>query len=135
MNSLLPESSSRSFVIGMIVAAFSAGGTFMLWQESHPSARTLALALGCEHEITDQDSCPAAKDAREARRATIELKNDIAVLRSSLARGFGRALVPPLGPGVRDEAGKAALRMFQSELSQGIAPETAMAHVLESDYR
>lgn len=135
MNSLLPESSSRSFLIGMIVAAFSAGGTFMIWQEAHPTSTKLALALGCEHDISDKDSCPAAKDAREARRATIELKNDMAVLRASLARGFGRALVPPLGPGVRDEAGKSALRMFQSELAAGVNPETAMAHVLESDYR
>src|SRR6202008_5174448 len=100
-----------AFCAGLISASFGAGITFATWSNSHPSETAIAIALGCDSPL---DACPAAKDAKEARRASMELQSEIKELRKDISRGFGRCLVPNIY--VRDEGGKAALRMFENEL-------------------
>lgn len=123
------DSKTAAFLLGLVSAAFGAGGTFSLWASSHPSETAIAIALGCSGPL---EACPAAKDAREARADTMRIQGEIKDLRKDLSRGFGRCLVPNIY--VRDEGGKAALRMFESEISQGVPPVVAFRHVVEGDF-
>lgn len=75
---------------------------------------------------------PLVINAKAAREEAFHCNEQIRSLRSDLARGFGRALTPKLAG--RDEAGKAALRQYERELSQGVPADVAMRHVLEGDY-
>ena len=123
------DSKVLAFIAGIISASFGAGITFASWSSSHPNATDIAIALGCEKSL---ESCPAAKDAQEARRSTMELQGEIRALRKDLSRGFGRSLSASIP--LRDEGGKRALRLFEAEISQGIAPVDAFRHVIEADF-
>ncbi len=118
-----------AFIAGLISASFGAGITFAVWNSSHPSSNEIAIALGCENPLV---ACPAAKDAKEARIASMALREDIKELRKDLAKGFGRCLVPNIY--VRDDGGKAAARAFQAALAAGVPPADAFKSIVEGDF-
>jgi hypothetical protein len=130
----VPDLSSKllAFLAGLISASFGAGITFATWSSSHPTRTEIADALGCAAYGSSLETCPVARDAKESRREVMELQGEIKALRKDLSRGFGRSLSVTVP--LRDEAGKRALRMFESEISQGIAPVDAFRHVIESDF-
>lgn len=133
MSDLTPK--LLAFSAGLISAAFGAGITFSAWQASHPSDVEIAQALGCAAYGGRLGDCSIARDAKEARRETLALINDLRELRRNTTLGFGRAMAAKPTPAARDAAGKAALRMYQQELRDGVPPDEAMLHVIEADLR
>lgn len=111
----------HELVAGLVAGAFSAGTVFALWTATHPSRSEIADMIG-----------PAVTAGQAAQAQAFSASEQVKALRSDLSRGFGRALALPGHP--RDEAGKAALRMYEQERAQGVEPEIAMRHVLESDF-
>jgi hypothetical protein len=107
------------FLVGLVSSAFGAGAGTQIALEKARNEVSAMIA-------------PVQTQADEARREAFTLQQDIRQLRVDLARGFGRALTPPL-PG-RDRAGVAALRLYQSELARGTPPAEAMRIVLENDF-
>lgn len=130
----MPDLSSKllAFLAGLISASFGAGLTFAAWSSTHPTKTELADYLGCVAYGSTLEKCEAAKDAREARREVMALREDIKDLRKDLSRGFGRCLVPNIY--MREEGGKAAVRLYSGEVNQGIPPAEAFRTVVESDF-
>lgn len=129
-----------AFLAGVISTAFGAGITFAAWQGSHPTDVEIATALGCAaYPGASLKTCPAATDARRAREETLQLINDLRVMRRDLAKGFGRALAAPGKTADqrmvnREAAGREAAAMYKEAIQKGATPEDAMAWVLEANF-
>lgn len=107
--------------ISLVSGAFSAGVTY---QVAKDSARA-EIAAAVE---------PAISAAKAAQSAALAQEGEIRALQADLARGIGRCLSSRNDASARDWAGKTAKQFFERELGEGVPRETALQHVMESDF-